>query len=106
MADVKFINVTQELLEQLPITDGQVIALSDANSLMYDTNDTRFSVRAGLQWQPMYGKDRMIIQPDESSSGNMNIVLTGHNISYDSASRTITINSNMFRVQQNTLKFK
>lgn len=42
--NVKFINTTSEKLSLLPITDGQIIALTDQSGLYYDFNDTRYVV--------------------------------------------------------------
>lgn len=50
--DVKFITTTRELIDTVPITDGQVIAIKDANDLFYDMYQTRYRVGAPI-WEPV-----------------------------------------------------
>lgn len=41
--DVKFISTTSEKLSDLPVVNGQIIALSDISGYYYDMNDTRYT---------------------------------------------------------------
>lgn len=41
--DVKFITTTSEKLSDLPVVNGQIIALSDISGYYYDMNDTRYT---------------------------------------------------------------
>lgn len=50
--DVKFITTTRELIDTVPITDGQVIACKDANDWFYDNYQTRYRVGAPI-WEGM-----------------------------------------------------
>lgn len=47
MAELKPIKVSKENLDKLPIEDGQIIALSNENRLLYDMNGSRHEVSGG-----------------------------------------------------------
>ena len=43
---IKHIVTESQYLNQLPITDGQVVILSDKSGMYYDMNSTRYEVGA------------------------------------------------------------
>lgn len=49
--DVKFITTVRNLVDTVPITDGQVIACKDHDDMFYDMDMTRYRIGAQM-WEP------------------------------------------------------
>ena len=56
--DVKFITVRKSNLTAVPVVDGQVIAVEDANGFYYDQNSQRYPVSAVRVIPTLYGVGR------------------------------------------------
>lgn len=71
MAELKPIKVSKKNLDKLPVEDGQIIALSDENRLLYDMNGSRHEVSGGAAVSVFR------TGPDEAHSEEIDLIATG-----------------------------
>lgn len=48
---VKFVKTQKQYLDQLPIVDGQIIAITDEDGIYYDMNGTRYNPADAVFWE-------------------------------------------------------
>ena len=70
--DVKFITVRKSNLNAVPVVDGQVLALEDANGMYYDMNSCRYpvsSVRSGKELSGVGYENELFVLSEGDGAG-------------------------------------